>query len=166
MADTETESLIEEITAAFRHVERGNGTTLHEARAMDDYRSVEEQREARALDTDLHWWEIPKRKLEELNDAFGFLDAEGLRYYLAPFLIYSLEYPESDWPVGDSAAFSLARRDRIPDFAILCEAQSKMIARYLHFVSVVNRMEGGIIAESADEALQNYWSRFLPEPGG
>jgi len=52
-------ALIAEIECAFGDVQRGNGITLHQARALDDYRNEQEQAEARKSDTDTRWQHIP-----------------------------------------------------------------------------------------------------------
>jgi hypothetical protein len=59
LLDDEIASLISQINLAFRDVLRGDGTSLHETIVLDDYGGNAEQQEARALDTDTYWWEIP-----------------------------------------------------------------------------------------------------------
>ncbi|MGC9454879.1 MAG: DUF6714 family protein [Phycisphaerae bacterium] len=154
--------LVKDIRVAFADVERGAGTTLSEARAMDDYRSPEDQKKARQLDTDVRWWEIPKTKIEKLYDAFTFLDAEGMRYYIAPFLIYDLENPDSDLPVGDSVVGQLERTDIADSFAIFDSKQSAVIARYLQARAEDSETDP-VIAKEATKALRRYWGSFLPE---
>ena len=154
--------LVKDIRGAFANVERGEGTTLSEARAMDDYCSPEEQKKARALDTDTRWWEIPNAKIEELYDAFTFLDAEGMRYYVAPFMIYDLENPESEWPAGDWVVGQLERTDIADSFAIFSSAESAVIARYLQ-ARAEDVETDPVHAKVAIRALSQYWGKFLPE---
>jgi hypothetical protein len=154
--------LVKDIREAFADVERGAGTTLSEARAMDDYRPLEDQKKARELDTDVRWWEIPKAKIEKLYDAFCFLDAEGMRYYIAPFLIYDLKYPESDLPVGDCVVSQLEQTDIADSFAIFDPAQSTVIARYLQ-ARAEDIETDTVYAKEAAKALRQYWGKFLPE---
>lgn len=85
-----------------------------------------------------------------------------MRYYLAPFLIYALEHPESAVPVSDWAVHRLCAKDRIAEFAIFDEAQSKVIARCLQFISLCWD-EYSISSEYAVAALRRYWTRFLPD---
>lgn len=153
--------LIEDIREAFRDVERGGGTTLHEARAIDDWQDDAFQSEARKLDRDEHWWEIPEGVLESLGGSFGFLDAEGARYYLPAIMIYHLEHPDRDDLVGFSAVYYLSQRDRIEAFSLYNETQSKIIARYLQLLSLDWRADC-MTAESAAAGLRKYWGRFLP----
>ena len=165
MDRTKAAQLIKDIREAFHDVARGEGITLNEGRAMDDYRPVEDQKEARELDTDIHWWGIPQQKIEKLYDAFTFLDIEGMRYYLAPFLIYALENPESNWPVTDWAVGDLARADRIPEFSIFDATQSVVIARYLQALSL-DWEHDEMLAKTAVAALRKYWRQFLPKAAG
>ncbi len=161
MDQAQATQFIKDIREAFHDVTRGDGTTLNEARAMDDYRPVEEQEKARELDADIHWWEIPQQKIEKLYNAFTFLDAAGMRYYLAPFLIHALENPESDWPVTDWAVGDLARMNRIPEFPIFNVVQSTVIARYLQALSL-DWEHDEMLAKTAVAALRKYWGQFLP----
>lgn len=160
MNDTEVAILIKDIREAFADVERGEGITLSQARTIDDYRPLDEQQKARELDTDKHWYEISNKKIERLCDTLAFLDAEGMRYYIAPFLIYALEYPESDCPAGDNLIVNLASDDRLSDFAIFNAAQSNVIARYLQFRAEDFEIDP-VYAEEATKALQKYWGEFL-----
>jgi hypothetical protein len=159
-------ALVKDIEQAFSNVRRGGGTTLHEARVQDDYGSEDEQRKAREKDKDQHWWEIPKGTLEELYDAFTFLDGEGFRYYLAAFMTYALLHgQESEWPVGDWTVSDLARPDRQGDFALLSEEQARVVARFLRFVA--DRWdEGWADAKVAAAAIRKYWHRYLPDLAG
>lgn len=159
-------SLLSEIRQAFGDVSRGSGTTPHEARVMDDYGSEEEQKQARKQDKDVHWWEISKATLEELYDAFTFLDGEGFRYYLPAFMTYALQHGrESDWPVGDWAVYYLARRDKQNEFALLSKQQSQVVTRFLQFVSE-RWHEDWADGESAAAAIRKYWHRYQQDPPG
>jgi hypothetical protein len=57
-------------------VELGEGVSLHQARAMDDYRSDAEVAAARALDTESRWQDVTDEKLERLSDTLPFMDAK------------------------------------------------------------------------------------------
>jgi hypothetical protein len=50
--DTSRDALIAEITAAFDGVELGDGVTLHQARAIDDYYPPQIQKAKRLNDTE------------------------------------------------------------------------------------------------------------------
>ena len=84
-------ALIEQIQSAFANVKRHDGITLHQAIAMDDYRSDEEVLAARLQDTETHWTEISRETLINFESALSFMDEQGTRYHLPAFMIASLE---------------------------------------------------------------------------
>lgn len=47
------------IRSAFAIVVRGNGTTLHQARALDDWESDQAVERAARLDLETHWSQVP-----------------------------------------------------------------------------------------------------------
>ena len=51
--------IIKQIEQAFKNVTKEDGTSLHETRVIDDRGSKEEIKQARKLDKDIHWSEIP-----------------------------------------------------------------------------------------------------------
>jgi hypothetical protein len=84
--------LIAEITAAFDGVAREDGTTLHEAIAIDDRNSPEEQLAARRLDTERRWQEVPAEFILASCSVPHFLDEKGFRYYLPAIIVYGLKH--------------------------------------------------------------------------
>jgi hypothetical protein len=72
--------VIAAIRAAFDGVERADGVTLHEARAIDCYWIAEERAAARLLDTDRIWEQVPREHVERCPSALSFLDPVGFRY--------------------------------------------------------------------------------------
>jgi hypothetical protein len=85
--------LIAEITAAFEGVAREDGTTLHEAIAIDNGEPRERQLAARRLDTERRWQDLSGDSILSSCTVPCFLDAQGFRYYLPAFLVYGL----SNW---------------------------------------------------------------------
>src|ERR1700680_2624371 len=83
--------LIAEIMTAFDGVSREDGTTLHEAMAIDDYKSDEEQQAARGFDTEQRWQDVPDEEILACESALSFLDAKGFRYYLPAFMVSRLK---------------------------------------------------------------------------
>ncbi len=83
--------LIRQIEAAFDGVELGNGVSLHQARAMDDYAPAEEVQAARALDTEVRWQDISDEKLDKFSDTLSFMDVEGFRFHIPRFMVYVLQ---------------------------------------------------------------------------
>lgn len=157
------EQLIEEIREAFADVERGEGTTLREARVMDGYGTEEEQKKAREQDTDRHWWEIPREVLEEHGDVHPFLNAEGFRYYLPAFLTWSLKYADrSPSALGDLTIYQLNGWTRKETVACaLNDRQARVVARYLLFMAEQPMERGWCDGDAAAKAIRLYWNRHL-----
>src|SRR5438876_2661803 len=88
--------LIAEITVAFDSVARGDGTTLHEAIAIDDWKTAEEQLAARRLDTEQRWQDVPDDAIVACESALSFLDPKAFRYYLPAFMVCGLRNWEND----------------------------------------------------------------------
>ena len=91
-------ALIEE---AFAGVTRGEGVTLHEALAEDDYADPDVLAAARARDQDSDWHDVPRDVLSARCEFFSYLDAAGYRYYLPAAMLLSLDAAErnqSDTP--------------------------------------------------------------------
>jgi hypothetical protein len=85
--ENDLNQLIAEITAAFDGVAREDGTTLHEAIAIDNWRSHEEQMTARRLDTEQRWQDVPGEAILACESVLPFLNPKGFRYYLPAFMV-------------------------------------------------------------------------------
>ena len=137
--------LIAEITAAFDGVAREDGTTLHEAIAIDDWKTREEQLSARRLDTEQRCQDIPDDAIVACESALPFLDTKGCRYHLPAFMVCGLRNWENDaGRVVDTCEYNLLRERqkslRQSDPASIAakygftDAQCKAIAHFLRFV--------------------------------
>src|SRR5690242_11187888 len=82
--------IIRDIEAAFDGVERGEGVTLHEAWAIDCCASDRKRAKARKSDTDTRWKDIPASDIENCPSALAFMDAEGFRYYIPAYMVWTL----------------------------------------------------------------------------
>jgi hypothetical protein len=82
--------LIAEITFAFDGVAREDGITLHEAIAIDDGATPQEQSAGRRPDTEQRWQDVPDDTIIACQSALSFLDPKGFRYYLPAFMVCSL----------------------------------------------------------------------------
>jgi len=168
--DPEAESIIGDIREAFLGVRRGE-ITLHEAEVLDDYGSDEERKEARKIDTDGRWERVPDSHLEECTTALCHVDAESWRYYIAPYMIWSLRYFRTNCPDASHVTiFSLSpshRNEELREYAmeryrLLNEKQARCVCRFLRYMA----RDGGIVGDRhANQALRNYWGRFC-EPDG
>jgi|GEM_PF-1989560 len=88
------------INAAFDGVTRGDGTTLHEAMMMDDWGSIEAQKDARKFDLESRWQDVPASDICNNPSYMGFVDTAGFRYYLPANMVWSLTPDNGDqWGV-------------------------------------------------------------------
>ncbi|HZE71294.1 MAG TPA: DUF6714 family protein [Pyrinomonadaceae bacterium] len=142
--DNRRNELIEEILVAFDGVTREDGTTLHEAIAIDDYKSAEEQWTARHLDTDQRWQDVPEKDILIGSSIPHFLDAKGFRYYLPAFLVYGLNNWETlTIGITDSFEYCLLHESQkslrksepasIAEKYGFTDAQCKAITHFLRF---------------------------------
>ncbi len=168
IADAASLLLIQQITTAFSEVTREDGTSLHEARAIDDYEGEEGRATARLKDTDTRWQDVSDKLIEYFSDVLSFFDAKGFRYYIPAYMIWSLKnYQTSQsWSVDSTIyAFLIYKYDKFPDydpyhrFRLLNEEQSKAIANFLKFMA--NYCDDWVDASSANKALSEYWHQFL-----
>jgi hypothetical protein len=163
---TMSQELIEQIHTVFGSAELGNGLSLHQARAMDRLQPPEDVLEARPLDTEERWQEIPDGKVEEFHYALTFMDPVGLRFHLPRYMVFALEHPGLDSPAVDAAVYACdfgdeMEQDVLAQFNAMSRRQMKTVARFLVH-----------IAESRDEdydtmvaaiALESFWYQFLEE---
>ena len=75
------EKLAAQIRNAFSGVTLGDGITLHEATAIDDYASEAARKAARLKDADTHWSEVPDEHIAANYSVFSFFDIKGHIYY-------------------------------------------------------------------------------------
>jgi hypothetical protein len=139
------QALIAEITRAFDGVTLGDGITLHQAVAIDDYKSPEEQWSARRLDRERRWQDVSRTVLAECQTAPSFLDQKGFVYYLPAFMVRGLEDLDHDTGVSfDSCVYRLLHDfpnslRKLEPASIAAKygftgAQSRAVARFLRFV--------------------------------
>ncbi len=138
-------SLIAEIMAAFDKVARADGITLHEAKAINVRKFTEELQDARQLDTEQRWQDVPDEYILECDSALPFFDAKGFRYYLPAFMLLGLkDWKNDSTGILHSCEFHLLhesgkslRQSEPASIAAkysLTEAQCKAIASFLRFV--------------------------------
>lgn len=132
-------SLIAKITAAFEGVSREDGISLHAARALDDWHSLEEAKKiGQEMDRDTQWQEIPDKWLMEFHDIFSFLDPKGFRYYSPAYMVWSLREPKAS---DSNSLFSLlwALENKYgyfkPHLELLNQEQLDVISEFISFVN-------------------------------
>ena len=144
--DPQILQLIQEIENAFDDVSREDGLTLHEANAIDDWKTIPEQHFARKLDCETRWQDVPEQAIVSYGSALSFLDAKGFRYYLPAFMIFALRNWDNQYGrVADSCVFHLLHEKQkslrqsnpgsIAEMYGFTQAQSRAIAHFLRFVA-------------------------------
>ncbi len=79
--------LLEKIRTAFNGVTLGGGIGLHQANAIDDYKSNEECLRERERDEKLNWQIVSAGDLNHCFSSYSYLDAEGVRFYLPAMMV-------------------------------------------------------------------------------
>ena len=157
-------ALIELITAAFADVQRGNGISLHEAVAIDRYAMPEERMSGRKQDTESCWQDVPAQDIEDNYPVLTYMDAEGFRYYLPAFMVWSLKNYQTSASVSTEAPiYELdvsgeedKRKRKIDQFRLFSEEQRVAACRFLRFMSEQTAAD----ASMAQPALDGYWGQF------
>lgn len=137
-------ALIQEITAAFDGVSREDGVTLHEAKVIDYYGSLEERAVARTQDTEDKWQDVPEEDIRFTNAVLSFLDPKGFHYYIPSYVVWYLRNIDNETPDylsnSDSIIFHLAAgfHGEVDDFylskfKLFTSEQAKAIAHFLIF---------------------------------
>jgi hypothetical protein len=163
----ERTSLIEEIRIAFAGLSREGGTTLREARALDDYDlwtgSTEQERAPfRNLDVDQSWEEVPDDDIERFDSVFSFLNPIGFRYYLPAYMVWDIKYYDvsSSCSTGN-VVYALCMPSDIGGweagrFSVFNPAQCRAICHFLKFMA----SHDDLLEAQINDALDAYWGRF------
>lgn len=91
-------ALIAEVNAAFDGVSREGGVSLHESYVIDDYGSEAQRLEARKLDTEMRWQDVPDEDIAAGDSCLSFLDEIGFRYYIPAYIVWSLHNMDDEDP--------------------------------------------------------------------
>lgn len=162
-SETTPEAIAAEIAAAFDGVCLEDGITLHQARAMDDY---EPDDDARLKDTEIRWQDVPEAKLRAFDDVHPFLCAKGFRFYIPAFLVWMIRHLDDQPPSEDSqlthgTMCSLNPRSQHyrERFVLLSREQSRVVCRFLHYLS---RHGDEYDRGTAEKYLEAHWGQFCP----
>lgn len=148
---------------------RGDGVSLHETNVLDDYGDEAARLDARQLDTDTFWWEIPDEVMHHHRFYFSYLDGQGLRYYLPAWMIHSLRR-FGDPPDGRSTTLgdtlhvlTLSDRSDLEGWQrekwnILTMEQSQAICCYLRYVAEYHQDKFNV--RDAIKGLGQHWGQF------
>lgn len=163
------DALLADIRRAFADVRRGDGVTLHEAAVIDDYGSTQERAEARKLDTDERWWDVPDEDIESFDAALNFLDPVGFLYYVPAYLSWTLRnFETSESSAVDAVGFGLSNvhllgdeelaawnRDRWSRFT---REQGAVILRFLRFTNDLQTRDPNL--RFLTSPIEPYWLQF------
>jgi hypothetical protein len=159
------ESIIETIRSAFAGVPRGR-VTIHEAEVIDDYGSDAERQKARALDTDESWDQVRDDDITECPTALCHLDADGWRYYVPVYMIWSLRHFRashsivSDFTIytfDPDSGYPRLSEHNMERFGLLNQAQSRAVCWFLRYMAA---NEDHADVRIARLALDEFWGRF------
>ncbi len=173
----EREAVEAAIRTAFAGVQLGSGVSLHQAKAADDYGRGYTLAEFQALKrsevTD-DWAAVPE---DEVRTAMvAHLDADGLRYYLPPLMLWLFgHYDDEDkWrddtdmtvigTIGALAPTKEFRAYRYAMFDTFTEQQRAAIASYLDALPGLVHLDRED-ATLVERAMRDYWRRFIPTSG-
>ena len=159
--------IIRSIQKAFAQVARGS-ITLHQAEVIDSDGSELDQQNARLLDQETSWDQVPDSSLEECTSALCHLDPESWRYYLPAYLVWSIRnYQHSDAIMIDFTIYSLKPSEEndllteydMTRYRLLDHDQSTAV---FHFLDFMAQQDEFVDAAAADEAIDLYWHQFGP----
>ena len=160
----EVEDLLAEIEATFGPVRLGDGTSLHQADALDDYSPPDVVAAARSLDTEQRWQDIPDEKVDQFYHALSFMDAEGFRFHVPRFMVSAIARAGVDRGAlgGDAVVYAFHFTDALEGYAmsryaLLSPEQCRTIARFLRFAASHDEW---FDAPIATEALERYWGQY------
>jgi hypothetical protein len=155
----ELRQLLADVEAAFGDVRLGAGVSLHQARAIDDH-WVEQSDVAdlRSKDPEERWQDITDEKLDRFSDTLAFMDAEGFRFHLPRFIVYSLTHADdatSSW-AEDAPIYYCMGKDELGRYSLLSPEQRRVVARFLRFVAA----HDAYFADEASQALKEFWAQY------
>ena len=153
--------LLQMIEDAFRGVELGDGVSLHETIAIDNYEDAARREAARALDEKQDWRKlIGAPALVEIVYVGGlsFYDAVGLRFHLPAYLSLAVtDFDRVDaGNLMESLMFHLTHLNdySLARFSILDGPQRQCVREVLMFLRGEHELE----STELDQAIEGYWS--------
>lgn len=154
MTDT-IEAIVEAIRSAFAGVPRG-AITLHEAQVIDGYGDDDERARARRLDTETSWMQIPGAHIEQCPNALPYLDLVSWRYYIAAFMVWSLQNFRTNASIASDFTIYCFLSGWEERFRMLDSDQSHCVCRFLRYMAASDYAD----SDAARQALEQTWGRF------
>jgi hypothetical protein len=153
----------QQICEAFKGVTLGGGVSLGQAQVADrcgDGLTCAQLSVLAPSEITDDWTEVPTSDLD--SDCVAHLDAEGLRYYLAPLMLGVLEHYEagSMRVIGTIAALDPRSAYGETRFALLSDEQRSAVASFLKTLPAFVNL-GTEDAKVVSRSLRSYWQRYL-----
>jgi hypothetical protein len=143
------------IREAYDGVSREGGVSLHELNVIDGYGGSEERRQARSLDIDATWTEVPDDHIRRLAQGWVFFDSIGFRYYLPAFMCFELRYfYREKQSMINAGVEGMLQSNNQQMFTLFNEKQRACILSYLEFVRDYCDTFG-----EAKKSIDRYWSK-------
>jgi hypothetical protein len=155
------DDVIDEINRAFYGVTREGGVSLHEADVIDDYYgSMEERAEARKLDTETRWQDVPDPDIEQNSSILSFLDPIGFHYYIPAYMVWTLENLWISLSFSaDSTIYALTlegedlKNWKLERFSLFNQEQAQAICQFLRYMVNIKKISD---CDDAQKALDKY----------
>ncbi len=151
--------LIKLTEEAFSGVTLGDGVSWREADVIDAFGSIEERKLARNQDEKDNWRKVPDSLIGDLKYqcVLPFSDAIGLRFYLAPCMIFTLKYyKESPSLITHSIIYSLTNKLTVNELqSVLSPKQKECVIHFLEFC--LQKGEDYLDLFNTETNLKNYW---------
>ena len=163
-SEVEKKEIISEIQSAFEGIKLDGGTSLEQARLMDNYERgvspAEFVRLSKRETTD-DWSTIPGDVLDRA-DAIAFLDAKGLRYYLPALMLRLLDNydPSSMMTIGVLSALYPKNETQEYNLSALNRRQRRAIALFLRDLTEMVELWGEDVPK-VERAYSKYWYKYL-----
>lgn len=162
LIDPELPELLAQIDATFDGVRLGDGISLHQARALDNYEPEDAAAAARSFDTEERWQDITDDKLDRHANTLAFMDAAGFRFHMPRFMVFSLTHPRtgsfaSDAPIYACDFSDALKGHALSKYALLSPEQRTTIARFLRFAAAHDDFFDSRVAA---RALERYWGQY------
>lgn len=124
-------SLIERIATCFADVTLGEGISIEEARAIDEWG---DRAAARRIDAHLRWQELSDEYPRSYSDTLSFMDVRGFRHAAPAFLTWVLRHPNDKSICQENTESALRRWHQGGALSeVLTEAQLRVLTDYLEY---------------------------------
>jgi hypothetical protein len=167
----DVEAIISTIVSAFRNVGRDDSCTLHEAQLIDQSMGraipATEFADAKRLDPQQDWRDVPASSLDECDAALSHLSPKGWCFYIPAYMIRAVEL--IDQPIWKTSlpvdvVFHLTYPEEedglqaymLDRFDLLDEVQAAAVTAFLEYL-VAHAPADAVIRKGAQVALKRYW---------